>query len=95
MTRATFQLFGEIVNIIDRNVATDCVQKIGQLKVSAFIRICPGVMEPLDIVENSENSNHTTNLFTVAVVKSDFIPAVMRTRTDLYSHCTTPSNSLA
>lgn len=29
MTRATFQLFGEIVDIVDRNVATDCVQKIG------------------------------------------------------------------
>lgn len=29
MTRATFQLFGEIVDIVEWNVATDCVQKIG------------------------------------------------------------------
>lgn len=28
MTWATFQLFGEIVDIVHRNVATDCVQKI-------------------------------------------------------------------
>lgn len=76
-----FQLFGEIVDIVDWNVATDCVQKIGRLKVSAVMRFRSLVSSKIP------NSNRATNLFTVAVAKKrGFILAFMRIRTDVCIH---------